>query len=218
MPASGPVYQPTTVSYEQQSEWSQPSNGLINRTLNHIRNPRWFHWSFILISWILIAIGVFLFLSITTNFVSSADANDNYTEDIAFLVIGSFCFVFGVVLLIGYFRYIKDKDSCPCFTGKARQMEPQSQPLSQSQSNGQVLQIPLTNPSTDLLIAASHYDPMSATPTTIIEEDETRKLMGNDNKDCNDERDHMLVTSNPPVAALRMHVSSGVSPLSGEDA
>lgn len=34
----------------------------------------------------------------------------------------------------------------------------------------------------------------------------------------NDERDHMLVTSNPPVAALRMHVSSGVSPLSGEDA
>lgn len=138
MPASGPVYQPTTVSYEQQSEWSQPSNGLINRTLNHIRNPRWFHWSFILISWILIAIGVFLFLSITTNFVSSADVKDNYTEDIAFLVIGSFCFVFGVVLLIGYFRYIKDKDSCPCFTGKARQMEPQSQPLSQSQSNGQV--------------------------------------------------------------------------------
>lgn len=93
-------------------------------------------------------------------------------------------------------------------------MEPQSQPLSQSQSNGQVcidfkrkllhstssqhkslmcycflhliiqvLQIPLTNPSTDLLIAASHYGPMSATPTTIIEEDETRKLMGNDNKD-----------------------------------
>lgn len=138
MPASGPVYQPTTVSYEQQSEWSQPSNGLINRTLNHIRNPRWFHWSFILISWILIAIGVFLFLSITTNFVSSDDKKDNYTEDIAFLVIGSFCFVFGVVLLIGYFRYIKDKDSCPCFTGKARQMETQSQPLSQSQSNGQV--------------------------------------------------------------------------------
>lgn len=34
----------------------------------------------------------------------------------------------------------------------------------------------------------------------------------------NDERDHMLVTSNPPVAALRTHVPSGVSPLSGEDA
>lgn len=131
MPASGPVYQPTTVSYEQQSEWSQPTNGLINRTLNHIRNPRWFHWSFILISWILIAIGVFLFLSITTTFVRSEDKKDNYTEDIAFLVIGSFCFVFGVVLLIGYFRYIKDKESCPCFTGKARQMESQS-------SNGQV--------------------------------------------------------------------------------
>jgi len=131
MPTSGPVYQPTTVSYEQQSEWSQPSNGLINRTLNHIRNPRWFHWSFILISWILIAIGVFLFLSITTNFVNSDDIKDNYTEDIAFLVIGSFCFVFGVVLLIGYFRYIKDKESCPCFNSKARQMESQS-------SNGQV--------------------------------------------------------------------------------
>lgn len=131
MPTSGPVYQPTTVSYEQQSEWSQPSNGLINRTLNHIRNPRWFHWSFILISWILIAIGVFLFLSITTNFVNSDNTKDNYTEDIAFLVIGSFCFVFGVVLLIGYFRYIKDKESCPCFNSKARQMESQS-------SNGQV--------------------------------------------------------------------------------
>lgn len=34
----------------------------------------------------------------------------------------------------------------------------------------------------------------------------------------NDERDHMLVTSNPPVAALRTHVPGGVSPLSGEDA
>lgn len=131
MPASGPVYQPTTVSYEQQNEWSQPSNGLLSRTLNHIRNPRWFHWSFILISWILIAIGVFLFLSITTTFVRSDDTKDNYTEDIAFLVIGSFCFVFGVVLLIGYFRYIKDKESCPCFNSKARQMESQS-------SNGQV--------------------------------------------------------------------------------
>lgn len=131
MPASGPVYQPTTVSYEQQSEWSQPSNGLFSRTLNHIRNPRWFHWSFILISWILIAIGVFLFLSITSNFVRSDDTKNNYTEYIAFLVIGSFCFVFGVVLLIGYFRYIKDKESCPCFTSKARQMESQS-------SNGQV--------------------------------------------------------------------------------
>lgn len=131
MPASGPVYQPTTVSYEQQNEWSQPSNSLLSRTLNHIRNPRWFHWSFILISWILIAIGVFLFLSITTNYVRSDDTKDNYTEDIAFLVIGSFCFVFGVVLLIGYFRYIKDKESCPCFTSKARQMESQS-------SNGQV--------------------------------------------------------------------------------
>ncbi|XP_025192335.1 uncharacterized protein LOC112592485 [Melanaphis sacchari] len=208
MPTSGPVYQPTTVSYEQQSEWSQPSNGLINRTLNHIRNPRWFHWSFILISWILIAIGVFLFLSITTNFVSSNDIKDNYTEDIAFLVIGSFCFVFGVVLLIGYFRYIKDKESCPCFNSKARQMESQS-------SNGQVLTL---NPSTDLLMASAQYGPTSEAPPTIIEEDETRKLMGNDNKDCNDERDHMLVTSNPPVAALRTHVPGGVSPLSGEDA
>jgi len=28
----------------------------------------------------------------------------------------------------------------------------------------------------------------------------------------------MLVTSNPPVAALRTHVPGGVSPLSGEDA
>lgn len=34
----------------------------------------------------------------------------------------------------------------------------------------------------------------------------------------NDERDHMLVTSNPPVAALRTHVPTGVSPLSGEEA
>lgn len=201
MPASGPVYQPTTVSYEQQSEWSQPSNGFINRTLNHIRNPRWFHWSFILISWILIAIGVFLFLSITTNFVRSEDIKDNYTEDIAFLVIGSFCFVFGVVLLIGYFRYIKDKESCPCFTSKARQMESQS-------SNGQVCtyyklwkdchqyeiiiiiygfflipQVLTLNPSTDLLMASAQYGPSSEAPPTIIEEDETRKLMGNDNKD-----------------------------------
>jgi len=131
MPASGPVYQPTTVSYEQQSEWSQPSNSFINRTLNHIRNPRWFHWSFILICWILIAIGVFLLLSISTNFVRSDDTKDNRTEDIAFLVIGSFCFAFGFVLLVGYFRFIKDIESCPCFTGKARQMESQS-------SNGQV--------------------------------------------------------------------------------
>lgn len=198
MPTSGPVYQPTTVSYEQQSEWSQPTNGLINRTLNHIRNPRWFHWSFILISWILIAIGVFLFLSITTTFVRSGETKDNYTEDIAFLVIGSFCFVFGVVLLIGYFRYIKDKDSCPCFTGKARQMESQS-------SNGQVCidylktifddkttinmmslfssQVHTLNPSTDLLMASAQYGPTSEAPPTIIEEDETRKLMGNDNKD-----------------------------------
>ncbi|XP_050541648.1 uncharacterized protein LOC126905711 [Daktulosphaira vitifoliae] len=208
MPASGPVYQPTTVSYEQQTEWAQPPNSLLNRILNQIRNPKWFHWSFILISWILIAIGVFLFLSITTNFVRSDDTKDNYTEDIAFLVIGSFCFVFGVVLLIGYFRYIKDKESCPCFNSKARQMEAQT-------SNGQASTL---NPSTDLLMASAQYGPTSEAPPTIIEEDETRKLMENDHKDGNDESEHMLSSSNPPVAALRTHVPGSTSPISGEDA
>lgn len=46
-----------------------------------------------------------------------------------------------------------------------------------------IAQVLTLNPSTDHLIVAAQYGPSSEAPPTIIEEDETRKLMGNDNKD-----------------------------------
>jgi len=44
-------------------------------------------------------------------------------------------------------------------------------------------QVLTLNPSTDHLIVSAQYGPSLEAPPTIIEEDETRKLMGNDNKD-----------------------------------
>lgn len=45
------------------------------------------------------------------------------------------------------------------------------------------MQVLTLNPSTDLLMASAQYNASLEAPPTIIEEDETRKLMGNDNKD-----------------------------------
>lgn len=52
MPASGPVYQPTTVSYEQQSEWSRPGSYLSQTVSGGMRGPR-------CVQWVLLALGIF---------------------------------------------------------------------------------------------------------------------------------------------------------------
>lgn len=58
--------------------------------------------------------------------------------------------------------------------------------------NGQILTL---NPSTDLLVTAQ-YAPVSEVayqpPNLVADEEERRKLMGSDNKDCNEENERML--------------------------
>lgn len=43
MPTTGPVYQPTTVSYEQQGEWTSPT-GFLAQTSGSIGRTRCLQW------------------------------------------------------------------------------------------------------------------------------------------------------------------------------
>lgn len=62
MPTSGPVYQPTTVSYEQQNEWSSQPRSYLAQTVNRVNNPRCVQWSLLALGLVSVAIGLILFV------------------------------------------------------------------------------------------------------------------------------------------------------------
>lgn len=175
MPASGPVYQPTTVGYEQQNEWSRPGSYLSQTMSGGFLST-------LCVQLILLASAVFSLLVGTIMIVEA-------TGNVIIAVAGGLILIIGIFLLAVYIKIVRKRKGCPCFPTKeqrlARQLDTQS-------GNGQILTL---NPSTDLLVAAQ-YGPVSEIayqPPQVSEEEETRKLMASDHhKECTDENERML--------------------------
>ncbi|XP_054282560.1 uncharacterized protein LOC128999861 isoform X4 [Macrosteles quadrilineatus] len=179
MPTSGPVYQPTTVSYEQQNEWSRPGSYL-SQTVGG--GPRCVQWVLLAIGIFSLSAGIIMVAEGTVDFTDNkqtrledehgnvAPANatgDESTGQVIITVAGGLLIVMGILLIGVYIRIVRRRKGCPCLPTKeqrlARQLDNQYGPVSE--------------------IA---YQPPQH------DSEETRKLMASDNKECTEESERML--------------------------
>ncbi|XP_063235232.1 uncharacterized protein LOC134538128 [Bacillus rossius redtenbacheri] len=212
MPPSGPVYQPTTVTYEQQSDWT-PVSYLSQTVGNGMNRPRCVQWVLLILGLFTLAAGLIMIVEGAVDYADSRqhgrgeglerdDSGDDYTKDVAIMVGGSLLGLLGILMLLLYARMSRRRKGCPCFPSKEQRLARQ---LDSQAGNGQVLTL---NPSTDLLVTAQ-YAPVSEIayqPPAVSEEEETRKLMGSDNKECVEESERMLESDPRIVLRPRSHV------------
>lgn len=200
MPTSGPVYQPTTVSYEQQNEWSRPGSYLSQTVSSSFRSPRCMQWFLLALGMFSLGAGVIMIIEGTIEFSDNVqtqlvDKNgdtkqrDTSTSELVITIIGALLVIFGVLMLgIYYVKLVRRRNECPCFPDKEERLAMQ---LDNQAGNGQIHTM---NPSTDLLVA-TQYGPVSEIayqPPTANEHEETSKLMASDLKDSNEESERML--------------------------
>ncbi|XP_054282558.1 uncharacterized protein LOC129000807 isoform X2 [Macrosteles quadrilineatus] len=194
MPTSGPVYQPTTVSYEQQNEWSRPGSYL-SQTVGG--GPRCVQWVLLAIGIFSLSAGIIMVAEGTVDFTDNkqtrledehgnvAPANatgDESTGQVIITVAGGLLIVMGILLIGVYIRIVRRRKGCPCLPTKEQRLA--------RQLDNQIMTV---NPSTDLLVAAQ-YGPVSeiAYQPPQHDSEETRKLMASDNKECTEESERML--------------------------
>ncbi|XP_039289737.1 uncharacterized protein LOC111064318 isoform X4 [Nilaparvata lugens] len=185
MPASGPVYQPTTVGYEQQNEWSRPGSYLSQTVSNGLRGPRCVQWLLLAIGCFSLAAGIIMVVEGTVEFADTQqtqledkDGNRRTGEEstsvnVILTGIGGLLILTGILLLGAYIRLMRRRKGVWCFPSKEQRLARQ---LDTQNTNGQ-------------------YGPVSEItyqPPQVTEEEETRKLMANDNKECTEENERML--------------------------
>uniref|UniRef100_A0A6B2ECG9 Uncharacterized protein n=1 Tax=Phlebotomus kandelakii TaxID=1109342 RepID=A0A6B2ECG9_9DIPT len=195
MPASGPVYQPTTVSYEPRP------GGLLAQTtsvspLRMLKKPLP-QALLLFVALLFVAAGVTMIANGAADFEDTEehkeelgmDAADT-TEgvDIGVVVGGVFMTVFGFFLLGLYVKVADWRRSCicPCHLSKKQGLARQFQ----GSGGGQILAL---NPSTDPLVSHTQYAPVSELPARP--DDEERHNLMPDTKECvssAEESDRML--------------------------
>lgn len=179
MPTSGPVYQPTTVSYETRPGLLAQSSTVSPLKILKKPVPQ---FALLILALIAIAAGVIM---IANGAADLADTEENKAIsdaiekaegiDIGVVVGGFIITVFGFLLLILYIKVADWRRSCvcPCSLSKkqgfARQL--------QGTSGGQVLAL---NPSTDPLVS-HQYASVSELP--LRPDDEERRNLMPDSKD-----------------------------------
>jgi uncharacterized protein YjeT (DUF2065 family) len=145
MPASGPVYQPTTVTYEQQNDWTPISN--LSQTLfrNGSIRTRCIQWALLILGLIALAAGLVMIIEGSvdlydtkqhdTEVGETPDSEAKSASDL-FVVIGGVVLVLLCVLFFGlYARMVLRRKGCPCFPSKEQRLARQ---LDNQVGNGQV--------------------------------------------------------------------------------
>ncbi|XP_071443284.1 uncharacterized protein [Hetaerina americana] len=198
MPASGPVYQPTTVSYEQQSDWA-PS-GYLSQTVSSSLPSRGkcLQWLILAIGILTLAAGLIMAVEGAIDYGNQAsDFEENHplpsmssslpppesspshsVVDLVVAIFGALLMVIGIVMIMAYVQMARKRKGCwlPCLATKEQTLVRQ---LRDNQvQNGQ-------------------YGPVSEIayqPPIVVEEEEeeTRTLMGSENKECVEESERML--------------------------
>lgn len=182
MPAGGPVYQPTTVSYESRPSFLTQTTSV--SPLKVLKRPI---PQIILLTFALIAIAAGIIM-IANGAADFADTEEHKNEmdidkkesdegiDIGIVIGGVFITLLGFCLLGLYIKVADWRRNCvcPCNLSKkqgfARQL--------QGPCSGQVLAL---NPSTDPLVSHTQYAPVSELPSRP--DDEERRNLMPDNKD-----------------------------------
>lgn len=199
MPGIGPVYQPTTVSYETRPG---AGGGMLAQTtaassLKMLRKPA-AQISVLIFGLISLAAGVAMIASGSADYSDTEqhpEAHQNGESspeeqlDIGFIVTGVFITIMGFILLGLYIKVADWRKHCvcPCVLSKKQGLARQLQ----GNSGGQILAL---NPSTDPLVSHTQYAPVSEIPAR--QEDEERRNLMPDNKDSclssAEESDRML--------------------------
>lgn len=147
MPTSGPVYQPTTVSYEQQNEWSRPGSYLSQTVSSGLRSPRCMQWFLLALGMFSLGAGVIMIIEGTVNFGDNTQTQlrdkhgeliqkDSSTTELFLVIIGSLLVITGVLLLsVYYVKLARGRNECPCFSDKQERLAMQ---LDNQAGNGQV--------------------------------------------------------------------------------
>ncbi|XP_049295670.1 uncharacterized protein LOC125770301 [Anopheles funestus] len=206
MPESGPVYQPTTVSFE-----ARPSaGGLLAQTtavssMKMLRKPA-IQMSILVFGLIMFATGIALVASGSADYSDAEQHPEINPEgkvqeeqiDVGLIVTGAIITLFGIIFLGLYVKVADWRRSCvcPCVLSKKQGLARQLQ----GNGGGQILAL---NPSTDPLVSHTQYAPVSEIPTR--QEDEERRNLMPDSKDScmssAEESDRMLDTD--PRIVLR---------------
>ncbi|XKL68643.1 hypothetical protein PGB90_006412 [Kerria lacca] len=199
MPAIGPVYQPTTynVGYEPQCEWpQQPRRNRFTKLADWLQSDECCRRIFIASCIVIVLFIVFIVLEAIFTLIFGQ--NIIKYDDPLYAVVLYTSFTIVVVaciisLTLVYLRFMRNKRFYfwPFMRkeGLARQMSSQGR-------NGQAM---VLNPSTDLLVTPAQYGPVMEAPPTMHEEDETRNLMGSENKEMNEEPEERHLDSDPRI-------------------
>jgi uncharacterized protein YjeT (DUF2065 family) len=145
MPASGPVYQPTTVTYEQQNDWTPISNLSQALFRNGSVRTRCIQWALLIPGLLTLAAGLVMIIEGSvdlydtkqheTEVGETPESDTELTSDIV-IVIGGVVLVLLSFLFFGlYARIIWRRKGCPCFPSKEQRLARQ---LDNQVGNGQV--------------------------------------------------------------------------------
>lgn len=148
MPASGPVYQPTTVTYEQQNDWT-PIEAISNLSQSLFPNgsfrTRCIQWALLIFGLVTLCAGLVMIIGGSvdlydtkqhdTEVGETPDSDAESGSDI-FIVIGGAILLLLSILFFGlYARMIWRTNGCPCFPSKEQRLARQ---LDNQVGNGQV--------------------------------------------------------------------------------
>ena len=142
MPASGPVYQPTTVTYEQQNDWtpiSQLSQSLFG---NGPGRARCVQWTLLFLGLVTAAAGLIMIIIGSIDFSDTEEhelelgetATSEEESDIV-LIIGGTVLLLLSILFFGLYVRMMWRRGCPCFPSKEQRLARQ---LDNQAGNGQV--------------------------------------------------------------------------------
>lgn len=135
MPASGPVYQPTTITYNQESDWA-PMRFL---TQNVFR-PRVVHWAVLILGLMTLAAGIVLIVEGSVDLYDTKggetpDSEDKSANGCIPIVGGVLIVLFCIVFFGVYACAVWKRNECPCFPSKEQRLARQ---LDNQVENGQV--------------------------------------------------------------------------------
>jgi len=145
MPASGPVYQPTTVTYEQQSDWTPISNLSQSLFRNSSIRARYIQWALLILGLITLAAGLVMIIEGSADLYDTKhhDAEAGKTpaseaeaaSDVVIVIVGVVLVLLCILFFGLYARMVLRRKGCPCFPSKEQRLARQ---LDNQVGNGQV--------------------------------------------------------------------------------
>jgi hypothetical protein len=142
MPASGPVYQPTTVSYEQHGDWAPSRTGYLSQTVGSgFTRIQCLQWLVLVLGLFAVAAGLLMAIEGTVDYHATENVSGLEKEtsgDMIIAVSGALLLLVGLILLAGYASLVRRRKGCPCLPSKEQRLARQQLRDGPHGYNGQV--------------------------------------------------------------------------------